>query len=620
MLSRLLSVACLALTLVACGEGGDIIGGDPPPSSGCTSSSCGTAYISLMDADGDFLSYTVDVAALTLKKADGSGVEVLSVKPRVDFADLSALKEFVTAATIPNGVYTSGTLRLDFTNSDIVVDVNGVPTRAVPVDASGAALTTVDLDIQLDNRKQLTIASATPSLLELDFNLLASNTIDLTKNPVQVAVQPFVVASVGLVDNREARVRGLLKSVTTASGDFKMDLRPFRLTSGRLGEVTVHTTAQTQFEIDGVASTGSLGVAALAALANDSPVSAFGTLDANQRTFTALRVYGGSSVASSQFDIVEGNVVARSGSSLTVRGATLIKRDGSVTFKRGTTTLTVGPNTKVTKDGVPDPTLSLTNADISVGQRIYAFGSATEGANNDATLDATSGRVRMQLTHVLGTVNAFPRPGWVALDLASIDGHPASVFDFTGTGFQPVLDAVASAYEVNTDPLDDVPLDIGDLDIGSAARFFGFVGPFGGAPPDFEARTVVDVSDVRAVLAVSYGLTGTNAPFLSIDATAGLVINQNNSRIGARRFITVGADVFDITDLSSSVSITPDTGTFAIGEPRRVEVFTNFGDFVTRLNAKLLAQRVISITATGSYDEASNMLSANRVLVEMTAN
>jgi hypothetical protein len=604
--------------VTACGGGagfGNADNGNQPPPSGCSDSSCGTAFISLMDADGDFDSYTVDIVSLSLKKADGSSVDALTVKSRVDLADLVDVKELVTAATIPNGSYVSGTLRLDFTNADILVDVNGVPTHAVAVDASGNALTTVDLDIQLDNKKQLTIAPGTPALLELDFDLLASNTVDLNKNPVQVMVQPFVVASVDVADTREARVRGPLASVNTGSGDYHIDLRPFHLTSGRLGDVTVHTTSQTEFEIDGSSYTGSAGITALAALATGSPTVAYGTLDVAQKAFTATRVHAGSSVAGSQFDVIEGNVIARSGSNLSVGGVTLIKKDGSAVFKRGLTTLVVGPNTKVTKDGVPDTTQSLNTDSLSVGQRIHAFGSATE-SGNDVTFDATAGRVRMHLTHLLGTVKSIPGSNSVTLDLGTIDGRPASVFDFAGTGVQPAQDALASDYEVDTGILN-----LGTLDVGSAARVFGFVTPFGFAPPDFTARTLVGFRDVQAVLSVGYGIGGTNAPFLTIVATGGLVIDQDNSRIGARHFIAVGARLIDITALALSPTIKPDTsrpGLFAIGEPRRVEVFTTFADFVTRLNSKLLAQKVVSISATGSYDEATQVLSAHRVLVEMT--
>jgi hypothetical protein len=616
---RTILTAAVALLVTACGGGGAGFGDDggtAPPPSGCSDTTCGTAFISLTDADGDFDSYTVDVVSLSLKKADGSSVDALSVKSRVDLADLVDLKEFVTAATIPNGSYVSGTLRLDFTNADILVDVNGVPTHAVAVDANGNALTTVDLDIQLDNKKQLTIAPGTPALLELDFDLLASNAVDLTKNPIQVMVQPFIVASVDVADSREARVRGPLVSVNTTTGDYHIDLRPFHLTSGRLGDVTVHTTAQTEFEIDGTSFTGSAGVAALAALATGSPTAAYGTLDVAQKTFTATRVHAGTSVAGSQFDVIQGNVVARSGSNLTVGGVTLIKKDGSAVFKRGTTTLVVGPNTKVTKDGERDTTQSLTTDSISVGQRIHAFGTATE-SGDDVTVDATAGRVRMHLTHLLGTVKST-LPGSVTLDLGTIDGRPASVFNFAGTGVQPAQDALASDYEVDTGILN-----LSNLDVGSAARVFGFVTPFGDAPPDFTARTLVDFRDVQAVLSVGYGIAGTNAPFLTVDATNGLVVDNHNSRIGARHFIAVGPRLIDIKALGSSPTIKPETGNgnvFAIGEPRRVEVFTTFADFVARLNSKLLAQKVIAISATGSYDEATNVLTAHRVLVEMTAN
>jgi hypothetical protein len=161
-------------------------------------------------------------------------------------------------------VYVSGTLQLDYTNANIVVDVNGVPTQAVAVDASGAALKTVSLDVQLDKNKPLTITAGRPSLLELDFDLLASNSIDTTKSPVQVTVQPVIVASIDVVASREARVRGPLTSVDTASGTYHVNLRPFNLASGALGDVTVRTDANTQFEINGTQYVGSAGIAQLA--------------------------------------------------------------------------------------------------------------------------------------------------------------------------------------------------------------------------------------------------------------------------------------------------------------------------------------------------------------------
>jgi hypothetical protein len=610
-------LACLALALTACGGSGGgstpaVGSGGAPAPTGCDASSCGTAYIGVMDADGDFDSYTVDVVSLTLTKANGSTVEALPVKTRIDFADLVDLKEFLTAATVPNGSYVQGTVRLDYTNADIVVDVNGMPTHAVAVDANGQPLTTVDLEIRLDNRKQLVIAPSRPALLELDFDLLASNTVDLTKSPVQVMVQPFIVASVDVADSREARLRGPLVSVDTAAGDYHIDLRPFHLATGRLGDVTVHTTATTDFEIDGTAYVGAAGLTALAAMPAGTPTAAFGTLNVDQRRFTAERVHAGTSVAGSQFDVIQGNVIARSGDRLTVRGATLIRRTGVVIFERKDTTLVVGASTKVTQDG--NGTNSLTEDAISVGQRIHAFGIASEASAGEVTLDATAGRVRMHLTHLLGTVTST-LPGSVTLDLTSIDRHRAAAFNFAGTGVSPAQDAVASSYDVDTGNLNS-----NSLDVGRAARVFGFVTPFGTAPPDFEGRTLVDFRDVPALLSIGWGLAGTSAPFTQLDAN-GIVIDNRNSSIGARHFIVIGPQLIDVKTLASPPRILTDAtkpGTYAIGEPRRVEVYTTFADFTAKLAEKLGAgAKAVGLSATGSFDAATSEISSQRVLVQM---
>jgi hypothetical protein len=615
------AVLSLSLLLSACGGGKSELtssgGGSnttPPPSgSTCDSTSCGTAYINVMDADGDFDSYSVDVVSLSLKKADGATVETLPVQPRIDFTDLVDLKELVTAATLPNGTYVSGTMRLDFTNADIVVDVGGVPMHAVAVDANDAPLTTVALEIQLDNRHQLTITPGKPALLELDFDLAASNTVDLTKTPVQVMVKPFIVASVDVADSREGRVRGPLVSVDTSAGDYKVDLRPFNLASARLGQVTVHTTSTTEFEIDGTTYTGSAGVTALAALAAGAPTAAYGTFNVEQRAFTAERVHAGSSVASAQFDVMEGDVIARSGDQLTVRGVTLVKRTGGASFIRKDTTLTVGANTKVTKDGEKDN--SLTKDSLSIGQRVHAFGTATDLANGGVDFDATTGRVRMQLTHVLGTVKNAGA-GMVTLDVTSIDGHVPTVFNFLGTSPAIATDADPHNYEISTGNLD-----LSHLDAGKAARVFGFVTPFGMAPPDFTARTLVDFHDVPALLSLGWGAQGTAAPFLTVDATAGLVIDNQNASIGFRHVIAVGPALTDIKSLASGPRIVPDTtkpSTFAVSGGRRVDVYSMFGDFTAAVAQKLAGgAKAVNLSATGDYTAATGDFTARRVLLEV---
>src|SRR5690242_5124314 len=88
MLVRAGVLAGLAV-LAACGGGG---GGSMSSSSSgtqtdsCSASSCGTVFMAMTDADGDFMSYTVDVVSLTLKRANGATVETLPATTRVDFA------------------------------------------------------------------------------------------------------------------------------------------------------------------------------------------------------------------------------------------------------------------------------------------------------------------------------------------------------------------------------------------------------------------------------------------------------------------------------------------------------------------------------------------------------
>jgi hypothetical protein len=73
MRTKLLApIASAFLALSACGEGGGAIltppdDDDDPPTADCTEDTdCGEVRIALTDANGDFLSYTVDVVSIRL--------------------------------------------------------------------------------------------------------------------------------------------------------------------------------------------------------------------------------------------------------------------------------------------------------------------------------------------------------------------------------------------------------------------------------------------------------------------------------------------------------------------------------------------------------------------------
>ncbi len=605
------SLSALMLTLAACGGGGGS-GSNPITSQGCDPSSCGTVLIGLTDADGDFLSYSVDVVSLSLQKADGARVEALPTRQRVDFAGLVELTELVTAATIPNGSYVSASIRLDYANADVSVEVNGVPVAATVVDSTGQALGVIDLDLMLDNRNHVVIAPGRPAMLQLDFDLAASHEVDITTVPATAVARPFVVATIEPVEDKELRVRGPLVSVDTNASTYVIDLRPFNHPDAWLGRHTVHTTPSTAFEIDGMEYEGAAGLATLAGKPAGTPTAAFGVLDLSDRTFTASDVLAGDSVPGPRFDVVHGNVIARAGDTLTVRGGTVIRRDGGARFLRGDITVLIGPDTIVTRDGGGRNLLR--PIAISVGQRIHAFGQVTATPSVDTlTLDATAGRVRMKLTHISGTV-VDANPGQITMDLFSIDGRRPAIFDFAGTGATAATDADPANYEAATGILD-----LRRVEIAGPVRVFGFVTPFGFAPPDFVGRTVVDFSGLRAVMGVGWGENGTAAPFLSMGVD-GLVVDAANPELGLRHHIKIGPRLIDLTGLASPVTVAPATGRrlFALGEPGHVELFRDWAPFVARLTEKLNGgAKAQGMFAHGAYDAGSFTLTANYVAIAL---
>ncbi len=88
----------------------------------------------------------------------------------------------------------------------------------------------------------------------------------------------------------------------------------------------------------------------------------------------------------------------------------------------------LGPNTLVTVFGQSTAEIN-SPQQISVGSSIDAFGIVTSLALNDATLDASAGRLRLDPTTASGLVIA-QGSGALDLNLASLDGRSIAPFDF----------------------------------------------------------------------------------------------------------------------------------------------------------------------------------------------
>jgi Domain of unknown function (DUF4382) len=468
------------LGLAGCGGGG----------SGGSSGDSGEVVVSLTDAPGDFATYTVDVLSLKLTRADGRVVETLPLTTRVDFTGYTDVSEFLTAATVPNGRYVKGSMVLDYSNADIEVENasgDAVPVTAI-VDGNGKPVGTLQVDVTLAGQSALPVAPGTPKNLLLDFDLQQSNSVAFAGSDVTLSVAPVLIAQVDPQAPGVQRLRGPLQSVNVAENRFRLYIRPFfhpvRTGARRFGSLDVYTGDNTFYEIDGISYQGAPGLQVLDSLPAFSAVIARGDLRFNPLRFEASEVYAGGSVPGGDLDVVRGSVVERTpGDTLIVKGATLMRRDGSVVFN-DRVTVQLDPSTSVTRQLA---TGSFDINDISVGQRIVVFGSVINDAASDLQFSAANGYARMRLSTLRGTVQALPgATDRLALDLTAINNRSIDLYRFTGTGADTASDADPAFYEIDTGAL---PLDATGLT--DAVAVVGFPTPFGSAPPDFTAQTVV---------------------------------------------------------------------------------------------------------------------------------
>jgi len=272
----------------------------------------------------------------------------------------------------------------------------------------------------------------------------------------------------------------------------------------------------------------------------------------------------------------------------------------------------VGPDTKVFKDGdrLADPGIDA----ISIGQRVTIRGSgpdampAVTDANSPQILfDATAGAVRMHVTQLSGTVNTV-MPGQVDIALQAIDRRRAGIFDFSGTGVSPDLDADPGNYEIATGNLT-----LTEFSAGKPIAVRGFPETFGVAPPDFSGRTVIDFTEVRSALGIGWGADGTTAPFLRMGAD-GLVLDNQNPAIDVRHYIRQGTVLIDLTALESGTTIVPpESGRtlYVIKTSDSLRQYSDFAEFADDLLASLDGvTSTRSMFARGQYDAGSNVFTA----------
>ena len=614
--ARVASGALMTLLLgllTACGGGGGSGGASPsvpPAAPTSTPTGTGTVALTLTDAPGDFLSYTVDVTKIELRKANGDVVQALPLKTRSDFAQLAKVSEFLNIATVPEGVYDQVTLSLDYANAKIVVqDTNGNTINATVQDAAGQPLTTLVATLKLADSDKVTIRKGIPANFALDFDLSASNSVAFGAAPPSavVTVSPFLMAAAQFDATREHRVRGLFDSADKTASSITLKIRPFEHQETQFGKLTFSVTDTTSYEVDGQVLTGSAGLDAVAALAVDTRVIAMGMV--TSKVLTATNVVAGTAVPGNGKDAATGVVVSRVGNSFEMRGAHVENHDGTGDFAAAIH-VNLGANTKVAAADAPGTPLSI--GAISIGQLVTVRGAATT-ANNSRTLDATAGAVRLEISEVAGEVVAASP---LTIKLAYVNAFKPRAFNFAGTGSSANNDAKPDVYVIST-----TGLDTGALVIGDVVRVRGHVNGFGLAPPDFNARTLVDVAlEARAAeLGASWRKTGaTKTPFISASATS-IVLDLSS----AETELHLGGIPRAIANSDAVKTLVPKedgSGEFAVhvrGE-EGVKLFRTFAETVDAVQAQLTAGKaLLRLEAQGQYNRANAQLTVHRMAFDL---
>ena len=563
-------------------------------------------WVTLTATRGEFTSYIVNVDSVVLNGKTVGAQPALQTLETVDFAKLKNISELWGSASIPNDTYTSATITLDYTAAVINVMVNGKPTLATVKGPGGTTVTTIVLTVALDPINLYvslpTYATTDAKRLAIDFNLPASNVVDLTTSPPTVTVKPFMTIATSAADNKPIRVRGPLINSSVGEDTYTVSVRPFYDEFNSLGSLSIFNGPNTIYSINGTAYKGAAGLNALSLLSAGITVTeAYTTLtptptpSAVAGIFNSIYVVAGSTLEDQYTEGIEGDVIARSGNTLTLRGSTLFVNTAQISYYLTTDAqVLVGPGTIVTRDDATS-FAGLDYNSISVGQHITVRGdlplSFSLPPTGVTTLDATgssginTGSVRIQSTRAWGPVVSTAADS-VVLNLQTLNDWPASIFNFAGTGATTAQNASAANYVVNTTGL-TVPA-------GTVAAdnlwIDGVISPFGSAPPDFLASTVnseagVQVVDTPNVYVPSsplmpptagtltcgngnftcipasmqvYWAAGTATPFASLTGSSkgSMSIDLSNAKL-TTGVIRIGAEIIQLSTLPATPTIVP---------------------------------------------------------------
>jgi hypothetical protein len=605
----------------------------------------GVAWTTLTTTDDayQFTSYLVTIDSVVLVGVNNGSVSAIAVPETVDFTKLTNLSELWATASLPVDTYTSAIITLDYTSAQISVLVDGAPVKVTVVDPDGNVPTTIAVTVTLDPANQLilqpTLVTSNALRLAFNYDVTASNQINFTTSPPTLTVTPFMSVATTAADSKLIRVRGPLINSSLTTGTYTVVVRPFYDEVNSLGIDTMFNDADTVYTYGGITYVGAEGLNVLSqASAGSTETAAFCTFEptttpapgVNAGIFHSVYVIAGSTLEDFYTEGIEGDVIARSGNTLTVRGGLVTANAAQVIqYEDLDSFVLLGPGTLVTADGVS--TLGPLNYNsVAVGQHITARGIYSVDATGVVTVDATgsttnTGSVRLQSTELFGSLTSAAS-GSLQMNLQTIQYYPASVYDFAGNGVSAAQDPVAASFLVNTGALT-----LPTIAAGGPVWVDGYVAPFGTAPPDFIAEDVLAAPSVPATLAVTWTGTGTTAPFATLTPT-GLTIDLTNAALSGAQ-LRIGADIIDVTTLTATPNIVPavaapdptsglplfsplfSVGPGAISESATnpITSFNTIAAWETQVVTDLPTTPATQFVARGMYDPVSNTFTASSI-------
>jgi hypothetical protein len=650
----------------------------------------GIAWVTVTsDTTPVYASYVVTIDAITLTRSDNVVVTAVSTPEVVDLAQIHNIAEMWSSGAVPDGTYISATITLDYTSAVIAVMQNGVPVNATVLDyttktscAAGGPCTYA-VNVNFDALTQPTItptfASTSAALMNVDFDLAASGTVDLSTATPTVYVRPFMTIGHLPADTKLIRVRGPLANSSVDVNTYTVYIRPFYDEANNIGQLTLFSQPNTVYTLNGDTYVGNIGLQKLSVLSAGSTITAGYTTfqpdynplnGAYAGRFNLQYVVAGSTLEDIYTNGISGDVIARTGNTLTLRGSTLIvTTDDTFEYSPVDCSVVLGSGTIVTADDNPLLT-GLTPNSIAVGDHITARGNykqASTGScglsifgtavylDSTGTMATNTGSVRLQPNEAFGTL-VSSAAGSLVMDVSTIDNFPASDFDFAGNATPT---PVASAFSVDTEGLTLPPGTVP----GDPIWLSGYAAPFGStAPPDFLSYALNNQTTVQiaggplggggpttpgtggcgvgsqvcdpAIMQVTWNAPGTATP-LSANTGSSFSINLANAAL-ASAVIRIGPQTIAMTSLPASPTIVGTglavTQTFApryvwgnvatsttastsvTGSTTALDATSDFSTFLSGLTSALSTTNpAVQMMARGIYDPTTNTFTATAV-------